>query len=118
MSDSPDGPAPPDGLPDRLVSELHRLSASDLRKTIIHAQELLQAQKEPGSAIEPQAGEDIIEITEQDGYTEVIKRVPCGEDCEECPHGPYIYHVIEEARPDGENRLHWQFIGRKPGSDS
>ena len=59
----------------------------------------------------PQPGEEIVRITEQEGYTEVVKREPCGNDCNECPHGPYVYHVREETTPDGSTRLHWSFIG-------
>ncbi len=51
------------------------LSTKELRKTIIHAQELLQAKGEHASPVEPQPGDDIIRATEHEGYTEVVKEV-------------------------------------------
>jgi hypothetical protein len=111
MVDSSDGPTPPNGLPDEVATQLQELTAEELRKTIIHAQELLKAEAERGPTIEPQPGEDILDVTEYDGYTEVVKRIPCGEDCSDCPHGPYLYHVREETLPNGETELHWEFLG-------
>jgi hypothetical protein len=66
---------PPEGLPDRIVDDLSDLSTKELRKTIIHAQELLQAKGEHASPVEPQPGDDIIRATEHEGYTEVVKEV-------------------------------------------
>lgn len=107
-----DGPTPPEGLPDDLVEKLQELNDEELRKTIVHAQELLMNGDERAPKIEPQPGEDIIRIDEYGGYTEVVKRVPCWEDCEECPHGPYLYHVREETLPNGERKLKWKFLGQ------
>jgi hypothetical protein len=111
MTGADDGPTPPEGLPDELVSSLRALDAEDLRKTIIHARELLNAEKESAPTVESKPGEDILEVTHHQGYTEVVKRVPCGEECSECPHGPYLYHVTEERLPDGDTELYWKFLG-------
>ncbi|WP_155120651.1 hypothetical protein [Haloprofundus marisrubri] len=51
-------------------------------------------------------------FSEHDGYTLVVKREPYGRNCEECPHGPYIYQVSEEKMPNGERRTRWTLIGR------
>jgi hypothetical protein len=40
-----------------------------------------------------------------------VKQVYCPDGCEDCPHGPYLYHVTEEPLPDGDTRTHWSFIG-------
>lgn len=112
MSNRTTTPTPPEGLSDDLVTELQASNADELRKTIVHAQELLNEEHEHGPLIEPGPGEDIIDITERTGYTEVVKRVPCGEDCSECPHGPYLYHVSEEPLPSGDTNLHWVFLGQ------
>lgn len=111
MSPPSDGPTPPEGLPDVLTEELQGLNDEELRKAIIHAQELLMSGGSGGSTIEPKPGEDIIKVTEHERYTEVVKRVPCGEDCDECPHGPYLYHVSEEILSNGDTKLHWEFLG-------
>jgi len=111
MADASTDPTPPAGLPDSLVSELDRLNTEELRKTIIHAQELLNAQEESRPLVEPAPGEDILRVTERDGYTEVVKKMPCDEDCNDCLHGPYLYHVKERATPDGGSKTFWTLIG-------
>ncbi|MFC7173611.1 hypothetical protein ACFR97_03750 [Haloplanus litoreus] len=117
MTDSSDAPTPPEGLPDSLASELARLTPEELRNTIVHAQELLQFHQETTSPIEPGPREDIIRVTEHEGYTEVVKQLSCVEGCDDCPHGPYLYHVSEEARPEGETHLHWTFMGEVSTDD-
>jgi hypothetical protein len=112
MTDSADGPTPPTGLPDELVSDLEELTSEELRNAIIHARELLHAQEENTGPIEPSPNEDILRVTEHEGYTEVVKQFDCAQGCSECPHGPYLYHVTEEPRPDGSHHTHWSFIGR------
>ena len=104
-------PTPPEGLPEQIGSNLDQLTAEELRKTIIHAQELLDFRDEVPSSVEPEPGEDIIQVTEYDGYTEVVKRVFCGEGCSDCPHGPYLYYVTEERHIDGTEEPYWRFIG-------
>lgn len=104
-------PTPPEGLPEQLVSVLGQLNTDELRNTIVHVQELLQFHEETVHPIEPSPKEDVIRITEHEGYTEVVKRVPCGEDCSDCPHGPYLYHVTQERHPESEEKPHWIFIG-------
>src|SRR6056297_1084016 len=102
MDQRTDAPTPPTDLPEDLVSTLRGRSTHDLRETIIYAQELLRSRREPIDQIEPAPGEEIVELTEYPGYTEVVKRQPCGHDCERCPHGPYVYHVTRERNPDGK----------------
>jgi hypothetical protein len=108
--DSPK-PTPPEGLPDQTTSALTDLDAADLRRAIIYAQELLQFRKEPGPPIEPNAGEDILRVTEHDGYTEVVKHSHPGEEGSDGDRGPYLYHVTQERHPDGTEKPHWTFIG-------
>ena len=112
MIESAGGPTPPEGLPESLLGDLDELTSEQLRKTIIYARELLQASDEAGSPIEPKPGEEIIRVTEHGGYTEVVKRFRCANGCSDCPHGPYLYHVTEEPRPDGGTHTHWSLLGR------
>lgn len=73
VTDSSTEPTPPEGLPDSLSAELESLSAEQLRKTIVHARELLQFRDETECPIELEPGDDIRRVTEHDGYTEVAK---------------------------------------------
>lgn len=101
-------------LPDDLVTRLDDLSAQQLREVVYHAQRRLSESNPPVSdRIEAGPGEEIVSVEEHPEYTEVVKREPCGEDCPDCPHGPYLYHVYEELYPDGESSLHWVFLGRR-----
>lgn len=111
MSDDSTAPTPPEGLPETVVTELDGLSTEDLRRTIVHAQELLQWRDDTPSHIDVHSGEDIIRVNERDTYTEVVKTTRCPDGCEDCPHGPYLYHVKEEPRPEGGTHTHWTFIG-------
>lgn len=111
MSRKPAGPTPPDGTPAEIADALSKATDEELRKTIIYARELLNEHEERSFPIEPAPGEDIISLRENKGHTEVVKKIPCGEDCGDCPHGPYLYHVTEETLPNGETGLHWKFLG-------
>lgn len=113
MDDSLEFPDPPDDLPADVVTTLQQLPVHELREAIIYAQELLQNHHEPTTQIEPLPGEEIVELTEEDGYTKVVKRQPCTEGCDECPHGPFVYHVKRESLEDGSENLHWVFMGPK-----
>lgn len=118
MGQPEDIPTPPTDFSEEIASTLQQLSIHDLRETIIYAQELLQYHHEPTKQIEPAPGEEIVELTEHPGYTLVVKRQPCGNECEECPHGPYVYHVKRERHPDGKERFHWVLIGRKTSDEA
>lgn len=61
--------------------------------------------------IEPRPGEELVEVSDEPGYTSVVLRQPCADECDDCPHGPYLYHVRPERHPDGEASLHWVFLG-------
>jgi len=111
MAGPVDEPTPPEGVPTELAAELPRLTPEELRNTIIYAQELLRFHDETASPVEPGPGEDILRATERDGYTEVVKRAACVEGCDDCPHGPYLYHVKEESRPEGGTKGRWMFLG-------
>jgi hypothetical protein len=57
MPDDSAAPTPPKGLPESVVAGLDGLSTEDLRRTIIHAQELLQWREDTPSHIDVHAGE-------------------------------------------------------------
>lgn len=112
-SDAP--PTPPEELSDNVTATLQELDEQGLRRAIIYAQELLQAADTAVTEIEPSPNEDILRTTDRDGYTEVVKQVRCADGCVDCPHGPYLYHVTRESRPEGGAHTHWKFIGRVHG---
>ena len=106
-------PAPPPNLPAELVELLDGLDETELQAAIDYAQARRRfVHSDVTDRIEARPGEEILRVEERDGYTEVLKRLPCAEGCADCPHGPYLYHVYEEQRPEGGSRLHWTYLGR------
>ncbi|MFC4448995.1 hypothetical protein [Halorussus aquaticus] len=105
--------SPGSSLPDDLAERLSDLSESELRAVISHAESLLPRPPTVTDLLEARPGEEILDVEERDGYAKVVKRQPCAQGCEECPHGPYLYHVRVENHPeDGAGpSLHWEFVG-------
>jgi len=100
-------------LPDDVVEHIDDLDEAQLRAVIDYAQDRIRfVHPDVTEQIEAREGEEIVRIEERNGYTEVVKRQPCAEGCDNCPHGPYLYHVREERRPDGSTSLHWTYLGR------
>lgn len=99
-------------VPEELRERVDALDETEVRALVDYGRRRLRELHEPVSAhLEPQPGEEFVEVVERDAYTEVVKREPCAEGCPACPHGPYLYHVTEERHPDGTTRLHWASLG-------
>lgn len=112
MTDSSESPTPPEGLPPKLVEQLQNSTPEELRKAIVHAQELLHYHEETELPVDAEAGDDdVVRVTEHEGYTEVVNQFRCAEGCDDCPHGPYLYHVTEEPQLEGGRKVHWSFMG-------
>lgn len=58
--------------------------------------------------------EEIVDVDDDssDG-TIVTKKVPCGKDCDGCPHGPYDYRVKRVG-----DSLEWEYLGRSDGGEA
>ena len=102
MSELPEHPST---LPKYMYEGLQKQDVETLEDVVEYSQELIDHLTEPPE-VELGEGEEIVEKEEQDGYTKVIKKVPCGKDCSGCPHGPYVYHV----RRTGSG-LDWEYEG-------
>lgn len=94
----------PPNLPEDLAERLSQLDASELRAVISYSRSLLPRPPTVEDLLEERPGEEILDVTEEAGYTKVVKTQPCAEGCDECPHGPYLYHVRVEQRPGRGNR--------------
>ena len=105
-------------IPEPVAELVADADDATLREIIDFVQDELADRRQDVLDIEPKPGEEIVEISEERGYTRVVLRQPCAEGCEECPHGPYLYHVRPEHSPDGEQSLHWSYIGRVVDTDS
>lgn len=110
----------PPNLPADVAARLDELDDPQLRAAADYARSSLPSTPTPAELVEERPGEEIVEIRERDGLTEVVKRQPCAEGCPECPHGPYLYEVWVRP-PFGDERspsLHWEFLGRVYTDDS
>ncbi|MFC7155342.1 hypothetical protein ACFQPA_07720 [Halomarina halobia] len=101
------------GLPEAVVETLEALDDHDLRRAILYAQALLRRRHGDQADIEAGPGEEIVRVVEHEGFTEVHKLQPCPSGCDDCPHGPYVYHVVSERHPDGTEHRRWTLIGEE-----
>ncbi|MFC4550681.1 MULTISPECIES: hypothetical protein [Halorussus] len=110
----------PPNLPADLADRLDELDASQLEAVADYARSSLPSPPTPAELVEARPGEEIVEIRERDGFTEVVKRQPCAEGCPECPHGPYLHEVWIRPLFDGvdSSSLHWEFLGRVYTNDA
>lgn len=101
-----------DRLPPALVADLNELDQAELRAVRDYVAERL-ASRRPSIAdkIEPAPGEDMVDVIEHGSSTLVVKRQPCADGCEDCPHGPHLYRVRREVPPSGNTELHWSYLG-------
>lgn len=118
MSKNPESPAEsaqksPENVPDDLAARLAALDAAELRSVIAYAESLLPPAPKPRDLLEERPGEQILNVNEEDGHTEVVKEQPCVEGCENCPHGPYLYRIRVRPSVDDEGgpTLRWDFLG-------
>lgn len=112
MENNNTDPTPPDVLPSSIATTLSKLDDESLRAVLDYGQALLNSRIDPASKIEAGTNEEIVSIEDHGTHTTVIKRQDCTDGCDECPHGPYLYHVQSERYVTGEKDLHWAYIGK------
>ena len=99
-------------IPDAVADTVAEADDATLRAIVDFVQAELSDRREELHEIEPGPGEELVETSEEPGYTRVVLRQPCAEGCTDCPHGPYLYHVYAERQVDGSPSLHWSYVGR------
>lgn len=101
MSDRSD-PPPSVNLPEDLVAQLQELDKHQLHETIYYAQTLLNRQLESGEGALEIDDENVVQVEERSGYTEVVRREPFGD---------VLYHVVNIRNLEGTEKLEWRYIG-------
>lgn len=101
---------PPSGLPNSLSDGLQRQDDETLVDIISYSRDLLDYLQRPVEDLTDEGEELVNSMAIEDGetWTRVVKRVPCGKNCNGCPHGPYLYLV----RRVSLDRLEWQYVGK------
>jgi len=109
---TPEPPAPPADLPAYVTDPMERQSPDALEAIRNYADELLayhravEAQDLDGDDLAGD-GEEVVDVEDDGDETIVVKKVPCGKDCDGCPHGPYKYSVQREG-----DSLNWEYLGK------
>lgn len=88
-----------------------------LRALLDYVQSALHRRHETTERLGPRDGEQYRRVEERSGYIEVVKTEPCAAGCDQCPHGPFRYHVTRDDRSAG-GRFHWTYLGRVVDGDA
>lgn len=101
-------PVAPASIPEYVREGVERQDAATLHELAAWAEDLVEYRE--SRPIEVDDDEELVEV-EEDGDddatgTKVVKKVPCGKDCDGCPHGPYEYRVHRDGK-----KLNWEYIG-------
>ena len=102
-------PIPPESIPKYVREGVENQDASTLRELAGWAEALAEYREQ--RPIEVEGDEELVEVggegsDDGSGGTQVIKKVPCGKECNGCPHGPYEYRVHRDGK-----KLKWEYIG-------
>lgn len=112
---STERPTPPADLPAYVADPIERQGPDALESVRDYVDELLAYRRaleaEDLESDELAADdEEVVDVEENEDRTIVVKKVPCGKDCDGCPHGPYKYAVKREG-----DSLNWEYLGKAEG---
>jgi len=107
-------PEPPEELPAYLAEGIGRQDPDGLRRVIEYASaRLAYLEAEAARPVDPdeipsEPGEEVVETKKTSSGTLQKKMIPCGKDCNGCPHGPYTYRYFR--KDDGS--LTSEYVGK------
>lgn len=99
-------------IPDEVANAVAQADDEMLRDIVDFVQAEFTHRRRGLREIEPKPGEELVEVSEEPGYTRVVLHQPCAQGCTDCPHGPYLYHLRAERQPGREPSFHWVYIGQ------
>lgn len=112
MTSSNDESAPTNQLPDPLVKMINSLEPSQLRTVHQYVEQRLESIHPPiEEQIREEAVGDVLSIETDRIYTLVKMRSPSQGESNADSQPISLYHVTQERHPDGEETLHWSFLG-------
>lgn len=110
MSDSDTSPS--DRLPDQLLERIDRLGIAELRAVLSYAEARIESLRAPiEEAIEADAAGEIVEVEKHGGYALVRMHPPAPDGSGVNADRVSLYHVRREQRLNGEESLHWAYLG-------
>ncbi|SIS15653.1 hypothetical protein [Natronorubrum thiooxidans] len=99
-------------LPDFLVERLDTLEPPELRMVHKYVEQRLESMHPPiEEQIREEAAGDVLSIETDRIYTLVKMRSPSQGESNADSQPVSLYHVVRERHPDGEEALHWSFLG-------
>lgn len=112
MSDPDDDRSLSERIPDALVEQLDSLERPELRAVHTYVEQRLEDARPPlEEQIREDAEGDVLAIEDEGVYTLVRMRSPSTDDSDGDSQPVSLYHVTQERHPDGEETLHWSFLG-------
>lgn len=118
MSDPDEVPTAADRLPDDLIHRLDSLEIPDLEAVLSYVEHRIESLCTPiEEEIMASTSGDIVDIEDYGAYTLVRKRLPPPDDSAANTDIVSIFHVSRERHPDGEESLHWSYLGDVHDSD-
>lgn len=112
MTTSSDESALTDRLPDPLVEQLDTLEPPELHTVHKYVEQRLESVRPPiEEQIREEAAGDVLSIEKDRIYTLVKMHQPGQGESDTDSQPVSLYYVRRERQPDGEETLHWSFLG-------
>lgn len=109
MSDPAGDAAPAERLPDSLIETVDALEADELQALVAYTEQRIESLPTPlAEEIRADASGELLGIEAHDIYA-LVRMRPQGPESETEPVG--LYHVSRERGIDGEESLHWAYLG-------
>jgi len=100
------------GLPDALVEILDDLDVSTLHSVRTYLDQRIDDLRSTlPEMIRAETGSEIVDIIDRGPYTLVRKYPTSRDDSDTYPQPLFLYRVRREKRLNGEETLHWSFLG-------
>lgn len=111
MSNSGDEPAPTDGLPESLVTQIDSLDIPELKALLSHVEGRIDSGRPPiEEAIEANAVGRVVDIDDNGAYA-LVRTHPPEDGSGVSTDVVSLYHVRPEEQENGAESLHWAYLG-------
>lgn len=119
MTNSESDPEPPEGIPSDAKSWLDSLDPERLRDLLSYLEQRLDSLRTPiEEMIQERAAGEVRSIDSQGAYAHVTMHPPTADGEEVERDILSIYHVSREEHADGEETLHWAYLGDVQSTES
>ena len=118
MGTPDEGPTPPDRLSDDLVERLDALDIPDLEAVLSYVEQRIKSPRAPiEEEIMANTSGEILDVKDYGAYALVRKHLPAPDEPDANTDIVSLYHVSREKHLNGEESLHWSYLGDVRDSD-